>query len=334
MVAPLITAIIPSFNEEKNIRKCLRAIIKSAYPKQKIQILVVDGGSTDKTIQRVQESNNSGLNIKILHNKKRHLAAAWNLGIRKAEGKYIFAMNAHASVHPKYFHILVRRLEKGDVVCCGACMTTRPQEKGPWSKAIAMVLSSKAGVGDSKFRTGVKSETIVDSVHMAGYQKKFITKMKFNEELIRSQDIDFNTRVRNAGGKILLLPQKLVTYYTRSNINKFPADMFKNGFWVTRPFLYGCFLAKPRHLAPLILVSAFIIFGSFGLFFSFSRTIFFILLIMYFFFLFVSVLSQKNNGLNNLLRTGAVLVILHFSYGLGSLAGLFPKLKAEKSKPS
>lgn len=330
MVTPLITAIIPSYNEEKNIEKCLQAVFKSFYPKKKIQILVVDGGSNDTTLKKVEKFKRKKLSITILHNKKQHLASAWNIGIKNAKGKYIFAMNAHAVVHPRYFYTITLRLEKRDVVCCGSSMITRPQEKGPWSMAIATALSSKAGVGNSKFRTGVRAETLVDSVHMAAYNKKFIEKMKFNEKLIRSQDIEFNTRIRKAGGKILLLPQRLVTYFTRSNLKKFPADMFKNGFWVTRPLVLGCPVAKPRHYTPLIFVSALILFGTLGVAWSQFRLLFFFQLAVYCIFILALTKNENFGTYKSYLKLTFILFLLHFSYGLGSLVGLFSFIKGKK----
>ena len=110
---------------------------------------------------------NTSINLKLLFNSKKSLAAAWNLGIENASGKYLFAMNAHASVNKNYFKKIVQSLEKTGEACCGACLTTIPQNKDFFGRIIGQVLSSKIGVGNSKFRTGIKRTEYVDSAHMA-----------------------------------------------------------------------------------------------------------------------------------------------------------------------
>lgn len=240
-------------------------------------------------------------------------------------------MNAHAKIKKTYFNTLVNYMENNDVDCCGTCLKTVPQNKDFFGKIISEILSSQIGVGNSKFRVGTRKTELVDSVHMAVYRKKSIQGMSFNEKLLRSQDIEFNNRLRKKGGKIVLLPKKLVYYFTRSNPKNFPKDMFNNGYWVTRPIFFGCFIAKPRHLIPLIFVTTFLFLNVLGLlspkFFTFAA----IQLIIYF-ALCIVMLTHKNKGqsLKIVCYKIIFLFILHFSYGLGSLVGLVP-FKRKKS---
>ena len=326
---PYITAVIPCVNEEFYIKKCINSILRSAYPVSKIIILVVDGLSTDKTVQIVKEiQQNKKCNLKLFYNKKRSLAAAWNIGIQNASGKYLFAMNAHASIKMNYFTKIVRCLEETGVSCCGACLTTVPQSDDYFGKIIGKILSSKIGVGNSKFRTGIKKQEYVDSAHMAGYRIGVIKNMRFNEHLLRSQDIEFNTRLRRSGQKIMLLPDKLIKYYTRSDIRKFPKDMFINGYWVTQPIYSGCFIAKARHLVPLIFVGTLIFSGIGGIFSKISIGIFLGILVIYSAFVVNALLSNnKKSEMKQLFVQALLLFVLHICYGTGSLFGLFPKTR-------
>ena len=325
---PDISAVIPCFNEELYIQKCLNSIFRCDYPQNKIRIMVVDGLSTDKTVEIIKKIQYTKTNLKLFYNKKRSLAAAWNIGIQNAGGKYLFAMNAHASINKNYFTKIVHCLEETGVSCCGGCLTTIPQSKDYFGKIISKILSSKIGVGNSKFRTGVKQKEYVDSVHMAGYRIKVIKHMRFNEHLLRSQDIEFNTRLRQSGQKILLLPDKLIKYYTRSDFRKFPKDMFINGFWVTHPIYSGCFIAKPRHLAPVIFVAALIFSGLAGIFSEIALGIFLGILIIYAAFV-VNALwcNKKRSGMWQLAVQALLIFVLHICYGTGSLFGFFPKIR-------
>lgn len=326
---PLISAVIPCVNEELYIKKCLNSIFRSDYPQKKIRILVVDGLSTDKTVQIIKKiQQHAKTNLKLLYNKKRSLASAWNIGIQNASGKYLFAMNAHASIEKNYFTKIVHCLEETGVSCCGACLTTIPQSEDYFGKIIGKILSSKIGVGNSKFRTGIKQKEYVDSAHMAGYRIKVIKHMRFNEHLLRSQDIEFNTRLRQSGQKILLLPDKLIKYYTRSDIRKFPKDMFINGYWVTQPIYSGCFIAKPRHLVPLIFVGALISSGLAGIFSENALVIFLGILVIYSLFVVNALWFNKmKSGMWQLSVQALLIFVLHICYGTGSLFGLFPKIR-------
>lgn len=316
-------------NEELYIKECLNSILQSDYPQKKIRILVVDGISTDNSVEVIKKiKKHTKTNLKLFYNKKRSLASAWNIGIQNASGKYLFAMNAHASIEKNYFSKIVHCLEETGVACCGACLTTIPQKKDYFGKIIGKILSSKIGVGNSKFRTGIKQKEYVDSAHMAGYRIKVIKHMRFNERLLRSQDIEFNTRLRKSGQKILLLPDKLIKYYTRSDIGKFPKDMFINGYWVTQPIYSGCFIAKPRHLVPLIFVSALISSGLVAIFSEIALVIFLGILIIYSLFVVNSLWCNKiRSGMWQLPVQALLIFVLHTSYGTGSLFGLFPKIR-------
>jgi glycosyltransferase involved in cell wall biosynthesis len=323
---PLISIVVPCVNEEHYIEKCIKSILQNNYPSSKIKILVIDGMSTDNTVEKIKKIQKSTrINLKFLLNRKKSLAAAWNLGIENACGKYLFAMNAHASIKKNYFKRIVQSLEETGEACCGACLTTIPQNKDFFGKVIGQVLSSKIGVGNSKFRTGIKRTEYADSAHMAGYRLSVIKNMRFNEKLRRSQDIEFNSRLRKMGHKILLIPERLIKYYTRSEIKKFPKDMFKNGYWVTRPLHYGCFIAKPRHLVPLFFI--------FGILFMIGLSIYNIKFIgllgsslfVYFLVILFSVLkSFKIMNFKTFLGILVIVPLLHICYGTGSLVGLFP----------
>src|SRR5207247_309591 len=77
----------------------------------------------------------------------------------------------------------------------------------------------------------------------------------WNEELARGQDIEFNLRLRAAGGKILLVPQIVCSYIARSDFPTFVRHNFRNGLWAILPFAYSRIVpVRGRHLVPALFV--------------------------------------------------------------------------------
>ena len=249
---PFITAVIPCRNEEKHLGACLESIVNNHYPIEKLEVLVVDGLSEDRSRTIVAEYHARFPHIRLVENPKKILAAAWNNGVKEANGEIVFAMNAHAEVEDGYFRKCVEYLKDYEADCVGPVIITHPQEDTFAGKLIATALSHPFGVGNSRFRTGTSEPTWVDTVHLGAYKKEVFQKVGFyNEELVRSQDFDFHVRLHKMGGKILLVPEIKIHYYTRSNVKMFLKYGFINGYWATKPYYYGAFVAGIRHLVPM-----------------------------------------------------------------------------------
>ena len=88
-----VSVIIPCRNEEKFIAKCLDSIINNDYPKENLEISIIDGMSDDKTRQIVQEYEYKYPFIKILDNFDTITPKAFNIGIQQAKGEIILILN-------------------------------------------------------------------------------------------------------------------------------------------------------------------------------------------------------------------------------------------------
>ncbi len=89
MEYPLLSIIIATYNSERTLEKTLQSITNQTYPKEKVEILVIDGGSTDNTI-----SISKSYSCKILPNPKVDPVSAKHIGILKASGKYILFLDS------------------------------------------------------------------------------------------------------------------------------------------------------------------------------------------------------------------------------------------------
>lgn len=253
---PFVTAIIPCRNEERHIAACLESIIANDYPKDRLEALVVDGLSDDNSRQVAQGYADRYEFIRVLDNPKQILAAAWNVGIREGKGDILISMNAHATIEPAFVSKCVRYLEEYGADCVGPVLATAPQDPTMIGNAIATAMSHPFGVGGSRFRVGITEPEWVDTVHCGACRREVFERVGvYNEELVRSQDIELHNRMRSQGVRILLVPDITISYFTRSDPKNFVRYGFINGFWVTFPFRFGTVVAGARHMTPMLFVS-------------------------------------------------------------------------------
>jgi len=316
---PLVSIIIPCRNEEKYIKRCLESIIINNYPKEKLEVIVVDGMSEDKTREIIKEYSKRYLFIKIIENPKKFTPFGLNIGIKESKGEIIVRMDAHAVYEENYIFKCLKYFEEYKADNVGGVIRTLSSKNNLWAKAIAIVLSHPFGAGSSSFRVGSPKPKWVDTVFGGCYKKEVFKKIGFfNERLIRSQDIEFNQRLRKSGGKILLVPDIKVYYCPQSTFKDFLKHNFNDGVWTVYPLKFGIKIFSWRHLIPLFFVLGLIILSEIS-FSLFLFVIFFYFLASIFFSFFVAI-KEKNPGL--LIVLPIVFANRHFGYGFGSIWGL------------
>jgi glycosyltransferase involved in cell wall biosynthesis len=319
----LVSVIIPCRNEEKFIEKCLDSVLAQDYPKENLEIFVVDGASEDETKRVVEGYSKDHSFIKILDNPKKYTPFGLNIGIKASKGDIVIRMDAHAGYENNYISKCIEYLEKYKADNVGGVIKTLPANNTLVAKAIAAVLSSRFGAASS-FRIGSKEPKWVDTVFGGCYKREVFNKIGyFNERMIRSQDIEFNKRLLSAGGKIILAPEIIATYYPQSTLTGFLLHNFEDGIWVTYPIKFGIKFFSTRHLLPMVFALAFLTAAILGIFIFPFRLLFDILFVFYFAinFLFSFKISLKI-GLSALPYLMSAFFVRHFFYGLGSLIGL------------
>ena len=340
MSLPKVSLIVPCFNEESFIAGILLDIEQQIYPKELIELFVVDGRSTDKT-RDVYEATLDSINYTshLIDNPDRIAPIAMNLGIQAATGDYIFIWGAHASYPNNFIEQMIDLALRTGADCVGAVCNTLPRINSPKGTAIAEVLQHPIGVGNASFRTGIEAVKEVDTVAFGCYKKEcFDTYGVFNPQLVRNQDIELNKRIVNNGGRILLDPNTNCTYFARSNFRGLWSNNFGNGEWVVKTAkITGQFEALSlRHFVPLLFVTGLIICISLSLINMitqmlppFMNSIF--LSPIFFYILVIAMVSArislKNKQIKIWLNAIFAFAVLHISYGLGSLKGLFYRKK-------
>src|SRR5262245_41982451 len=160
-----------------------------------MEILVVDGASDDGTPAVVEEIARADRRVRLLYNPARHAAPAMNIGIAAARGEVIARVDGHAIVPPEFLRRTIDSLQRRPDVDCvsGALVTIGRTQTG---RAIAAAMSSSAGVGSARFRTGARQECLVDTVAFPVYRRRTLERIgPFDEELVRNQDDELNLRL-------------------------------------------------------------------------------------------------------------------------------------------
>ena len=320
----LVSAIIPCRNEEKFIGKCLDSVIAQDFPKDNFEILVIDGMSDDKTRETINEYVKKYPFIKLLDNPKKFTPFALNIGIKNAKGEVIVRMDAHSVYIKDYISKCIKYLKEYEVDNVGGIWKIMPSEKTLINKAIALVSSSFFGAGNAHYRTGYsKGPKFVDTVFLGCYKKETFEKIGlYNENLARSYDMEFNSRLRKAGGKILLFPDIITYYYPKPTLKEFFGHNLLDGIWAIYPLKFGASL-KLRHYVPFIFVLSLIFFLISSFFFKPMIYLFLFIIGLYLFtslFFSISIaIKEKNFGFVFLLPLA--FACRHFGYGLGSLIG-------------
>jgi succinoglycan biosynthesis protein ExoA len=320
--SPFVSVIIPVRNEERFIAQCLQSVVDQDYSKERMEILVVDGGSEDRSPEIVAEFSNEFSSryptIKLLDNPKLNAPAGLNLGIREARGDIIVRVDGHCLLAPDHVSQCVRCLRETGADNVGGLMQAVGQNCV--EQAIALAISSFFGSGGSKFHYAA-TEQYVDTVYLGAFRRSVFDKVGFfNERLVRNQDYELNYRIRAAGGKIFLSPAIKSSYYGRSTLGDLWRQYFQYGFWKLEMIQMHPRSVQPRHLAAPLFV--FCLFAT-GLLSLAHRGFLSLFLLAISIYLLVSLLSSlliaHRQGWQYFPLLPVAFAVMHFSWGLGFL---------------
>jgi glycosyltransferase involved in cell wall biosynthesis len=318
-----VSVIVPCRNEERFIGSCLDSIVGNDYPKDRLEVLVVDGGSEDGTRAIVEKYCRIYPFIRLLDNPRKTIPAAMNIGIINAHGEVIMKVDAHSRYPMDYISKCVRYLYEYAADNVGGLCRTLPRKNTIFGRAVALSLSHPFGIGNSRFRIGCDRPIWAETAYGGCYKREVFDKVGLYDERIEySEDITFNSRLRRAGGRVLLVPEIEIEYFARSDPWSFWKHNWRNGIWAIMPILYSDHVpVRARHLAPLSFVAALSGSAVLGIWLPPLRIVTLGLLIAY-------ALANIVASVETAWRAGdarLVLVMpvafgmLHFGYGFGSL---------------
>lgn len=329
---PKVSIIIPCRNEERYIRKNIESILEQDYTGE-IEVIIVDGMSTDETRNLVSEFEDT--RVKLIDNKAQFTPHALNLGVKNATGDIFIILGGHAFLTPEFVRLNVKiLLEDNSVGCAGGQILNIHENKS--SEFISKAMSSPFGVGNATFRTGGKPG-YVDTVAFGAYWKRIHDEIGgFDEDLVRNQDDEYNYKVSKAGYKIYFDPSIISNYYVRGSYSKLYRQYYQYGYWKVYVNKKHKTITTIRQMIPLFFVLGLLGGAILSLIIPYFWLVFLSGLGPY---LILSILSgiRVGNSFLEGLKIAPVFPLLHFSYGLGYLVGivhfiLFNKKPSNRSK--
>jgi succinoglycan biosynthesis protein ExoA len=248
----LVTVVIPALNEERALSACLDSVLCQTYAD--LEVLVVDGGSTDRTRDLVEEYRSVDERVRLVDNPRRTPPAALNEAVLAMRSDWLIRIDAHATVPPDYVERAMAHLRSGDWGGVGG----RKDGVGHTDpgRAIAVVLGSRFGVGNSTYHHGTSVQS-VEHIPFGAYPRAVIEKVGgWDESIPVNQDFEFDHRVREAGYELLFDPAMAIAWDVRPTLRAFWRQYRRYGRGKAQVVRLHPTSISPRHLAAPALVLA------------------------------------------------------------------------------
>lgn len=330
-----VSVIAPCRNEKDYIKKFLDSMVAQTYPKDHLEFLIADGASGDGTRDIILEYVKKHPFIHLINNPKKYTPFGLNLAIKQSKGDVILRLDSHAMYPEDYVTKCVQYLQESAADNVGGIIKTTPAKNTLEAKAIALCMSHGFSVGNSYFRKGADKPKEVDTVFGGCYKKEVFKKIGlFNEKLTRSQDLEFNLRLKRTGGKIMLNPDIFCYYYHKTTFASFFLHNFRDGQWAILPLKFTGKFFKLRHYLPLMLVLTFLLLLVLSFFSKLIFMVWIVLIGLYLFLIlfFSAVVSRKENDVRLFFVMPVAFLVRTIGYSLGSLEGLTELLISARVK--
>ena len=318
MWQPFVSVLIAVRNEERYIERCLYSLAAQDYPRSRFEVLVIDGQSIDATKQIVSRfAAESTVDLRLLQNARYLTAPGLNVGLRESRGEVIVRMDGHAAAAHDFLTKSVDALFETRADCVGGVIESEGDTYVGRAAAIAM--SSRFGVGGASFRVG--GEGPVDTVAFGAYRRDVFTRIgEFAEDIDKGEDDEFNYRLLDTGGTILLVPAIRSRYTVRGDLRGLWDQYFGYGRAKPEVLRRHPAQARQRQLIPPAFVAtlgASAILATFG-----PRKPFGWLVTVYTLAATIASLALvPQRGWRQLPLLPVVFSCLHLSYGAGFLSG-------------
>jgi len=322
---PTVTVLVPCRNEVRHIVECLDSLLAQDLPPDRCEVMVVDGMSDDGTRELVRDHAARHPRVRLVDNLPRTTPAALNTGIREARGDVIVRADAHVLYPRDYARRLVAALEETGADNVGGVLATIPANDGPVARAIAVAMAHPLGVGNSYFRIGTKEPRWVDTIAFFCCRRELFDRVGFfDEDLLRAQDAEFNSRLRARGGRILLVPDVVAHYYARATFRQVARMFYQYGYF--KPLMARKLgrVVTFRQMVPAAFLLALVGSAALALAVPLARPLFAAVAGTYLAAVAIAALrSAPRLGLRATLALAVVFPVLHLSYGWGFLRRLF-----------
>jgi succinoglycan biosynthesis protein ExoA len=251
---PFMTLVLPTLNEERYLERCVRSLLDDPFPRERLEIFIVDGGSTDRTVVIAQELIGEFPFLHVLHNPRRLQAAAFNIALREADERagYVMRCDAHAEYPPGFLSRAAASLEAS-----GAAVATyadAPKARSCFQAAVAFAQNTPLGVGNAWYRLGGVSRFVEHGKHGCFRRAAVEAVGGYDEAFSHNEDSELSLRLIQAGGKVWLDAGLTVSYYPRSTPAALARQYYLYGRGRAQTIRKHRLMPRLRQLAPVVLV--------------------------------------------------------------------------------
>jgi glycosyltransferase involved in cell wall biosynthesis len=224
----LISIIIPVRNVAGHLGACLEQLRRQDYPHEKLEVLLVDGASTDHTADLAESFDLGDIPLQVLRLSETGRSRGLNAGIRAARGEVICRLDVRTRIEPDYIRRCQEILVRTGAANVGGIQT--PHGRTVTQRAIGLAMAHPFGVGNAQFRIG-KQSGFVDTVYPGFFRRDVFHKVGFFDENpgVVSEDSDLNQRIRAGGDRIYLDVGICAGYEPRASIKQQGRLYFRYG---------------------------------------------------------------------------------------------------------
>ena len=318
-----LSFIIVALNSEKTLNNSLSCLKKQDYPHKEIEVILVDGLSTDKTKQEMLEFNENetsfGRSV-VKDNPGKYLSCGWNVALKEVSGEIVLRVDAHTVFPDDFVSKNIKCIEGGEFICGGKVMSVL-EENSQMNRVLLESENSMFGGGFTFFRRGEVCK-YTNTLAFAAYKKEVFDATGFyNERLVRTEDNDMHYRMQKAGYKFFFNPEIVSYRYCRSSFSKLIRQKYLNGYWVgltmaVQPKAFSVF-----YFVPFLFVIGLIFFSILTILIPWTLVAY---LSAYSIILALSLFAAiaKSGFYPALLLLPIILFCLHIGYGIGTIKGL------------
>ncbi|MCW2615765.1 MAG: glycosyl transferase family 2 [Frankiales bacterium] len=216
--APLVSVVMPVRNEASSVVAAVTSVLEQTV--SDIEVLVVDGSSTDDTADKVRTLAAQHPRVRLLDNPDRTIPHALNVGRTAARGRYVARVDAHARVNSTYLERAVAELEQApDVAAVGGVRIGVAAT--PTGRAVAAALSSPFGVGGSINHYATEKQD-TDHASFGVYRHQVLERVDgWDEQLLVNEDVDIDHRILGSGHRIRFDPDMQIFWQVRETLRDF-----------------------------------------------------------------------------------------------------------------
>jgi succinoglycan biosynthesis protein ExoA len=253
---PFLTVVLPALNEERYLERCVRALLDDPHPRDRMELFILDGGSTDRTVAIAERLVQEFPCVRLLHNPKRLQSAAFNMAMRLADPRceYLVRCDVHAEYTPGFLTRAVEAMARSDAVL--ATYGDAPKAEGCFQRAVAFAQNTPLGVGAAWYRLGGVSRYVDHGKHGIFRRDAVEAVGGYDESFSHNEDSELSLRLTQAGGRIWLDAGLTVGYYPRSTPWAVARQYYLYGRGRAMTVLKHRITPQPRQFAPVFLILA------------------------------------------------------------------------------